>query len=239
MEERNKSKRGRMASKCSPFHLRSRLPGDFHRRGRSPYQSQDLTEEGMERKVKIRSEPQLNFTSDKSICISGDTFHGKKYQNGRKSGWLSTGHLSLVWLRTGPAYLQLQTNIQNMSLIIRYAVISAFKTYTGAFKFDTEDFCSCYWHFYSITSMLSVEGHQLGAGFDVVPLAGEGTASDIVDPLLRVKTRRRTSKGSNGMKQGGNTEHKWLGQTPRREKKCLIWVWVFHQKTEQWNVTND
>lgn len=42
-------------------------------------------------------------------------------------------------------------------------------------------------HFYSLTSLLSVEGHQLGAGFDVVPLAGEGTSSDIVDPSLDLK----------------------------------------------------
>lgn len=40
-----------------------------------------------------------------------------------------------------------------------------------------------------LTSLLSVEGHQLGAGFDVVSLAGEGTSSNIVDPVLDLKTQ--------------------------------------------------
>lgn len=36
-----------------------------------------------------------------------------------------------------------------------------------------------------LTSLVRVEGHQIGAGSDVVPLAGEGAGSDVVDPFLR------------------------------------------------------
>lgn len=49
--------------------------------------------------------------------------------------------------------------------------------------------------FDGLTSLLGVEGDQLGAGFDVVPLAGERAGSDIVDPTLDLKTQREHGEG--------------------------------------------
>lgn len=48
---------------------------------------------------------------------------------------------------------------------------------------------SSYWpHIHSLTSLLCIEGHKFGVGFDVVPLTGEGTSTNIVDPFLHLKT---------------------------------------------------
>lgn len=44
-------------------------------------------------------------------------------------------------------------------------------------------------HICSLTSLFSLEDHQFGGCFDVVPLAGEGSSTNIVDPSLDDKNK--------------------------------------------------
>ena len=120
----------------------------------------------------------------------------RNYQNGRKSERLSIGHLHQVWLKTGPADLHLETqetsHKQNKDIYIHNVPKSFHCHWSTWLKLQTVDSSSGAnrWPlFYSLTGLIGVEGHKLGAGFDVVPLAGEGTGADIVDPLLELKTQ--------------------------------------------------
>lgn len=91
----------------------------------------------------------------------------------------------------------------------------------------SESFCfheAKYWpHFHSLTSLLGVEGHQLGVGFDVVPLAGEGTSTDIVDPSLDFKCIESKSERSWWVKKS-RIMH--IDHTTER-KTGIIYSWCF------------
>lgn len=93
-------------------------------------------------------------------------------------------------------------------------------------------FCTVEPKFYSLTGFISVEGHQPGAGFDVVPLAGEGTGPDIVDPSLDLKSWRGKREALGWIKTrcttAGLREH---NRTKVMYFDCFIKV--------QWNSTND